>query len=213
MPKTVYEGEDDDLQPIAVFHLNTRPTKGGGGCVEPPCRCPHCGSCARGDDEDNGSLVVRSGVWRSKTTSSFFIARHWKLGRLAVNLGTFYTELQAAEAAIRLGKRACVIFEAAAGEIVHTIYNWPGDLRGNKYVSMQCQYSECTGTLCKRIGVLGKRIGVPKTLRPNRGGVRQRGGSLVCRATTAVRAAMASSLHRTAAYHTSPLPMSVARPR
>jgi hypothetical protein len=49
------------------------------------------------------------------------------LGRLAVNLGTFDTELQAAQAAIRVDKKACVIFEAAAEKITHTVCNWPAD--------------------------------------------------------------------------------------
>jgi hypothetical protein len=107
--KIAYKGEADGLQSCAGFHANIH----GRGV----CRCHHCGSCEFVDEEDAKSLVVRSGVWWGGTKkSSWLVARHWELGRLAVNLGTFETELQAAKAAIRVGKRACGIFEASAAE-------------------------------------------------------------------------------------------------
>jgi hypothetical protein len=49
---------------------------------------------------------------------------------LYINLGTFDTELDSAEAAIRVGKRACAIFEAAAKKITHEMCNWPRVLKG-----------------------------------------------------------------------------------
>jgi hypothetical protein len=116
-----YQGVDDDLHPAAVFHsVSARDNT-------TICRCPHCCSCAGGDDEDVESLVARSTVhWGGGArrcgkgkNSSVVVARHWELGRLYINLGAFDTELEAAQAAIRVGKRACGIFEAAAKKITH----------------------------------------------------------------------------------------------
>jgi hypothetical protein len=127
MPKKIaYQGVDDGLHPAAVFH--SVPAFHGGAI----CRCSHCCSCAGGDDEDVESLVARSTVicggpgsagGRGKN-SPMVVARHWELGRLHINLGTFDTELQAAEAAIRVAKRACSIFEAAAKKITHEMCYW-----------------------------------------------------------------------------------------